>query len=425
MNAQDWIAAVAAGGTPDIDACISALADELPLLERLAETRQDPGWHAEGDVRIHTGMVLDALYEDLSANPVGPEERVTLVLGALLHDIAKPLATRDGEIAGRNRVIAPRHEALGRSWLAPRLLGLGLPYAQIEEVLGLVGSHHEPKGLVKKEKPEGEWRRVAMGVDLDRLARIELADMRGRTCADWADNVEMIELYRLYAEEMAVSGWVRQWRAFFADAFGHLGPTARDRVFGEAIRGAIEGRWRTPDGALWLGHAQEARVPELVVLVGPSGAGKSTFARRILHDHDVVSLDALREEIAGDAADQGDNGRVRQAARERLKAALRADKRVVWDATSLRRDFRGPILQLGFDYGALVTLVVLADTPEGFARRNRARSTAVPPAVLDAQIEGYEHPEHHEAHRTIVVGTEGVLAAHGVLGDLPWGLRWA
>ncbi|MES2644497.1 MAG: ATP-binding protein [Myxococcota bacterium] len=430
MTPQAWIAAVRGGGTLDIDACIDALGDDLPLLHAFADTRQDPGWHAEGDVRVHTGMVLDELYADLARHPVSGDERLLLVLGALLHDIAKPLSTRDAEVLGRMRVVARGHEARGRSWLAPRLLGWGLPYAAVEEVLGIVGSHHEPRLLVKRDHPEGVWRRVARGVDPDRLARVELADMRGRTCQDRPALVEDIELFRMNAEELGVRDWEPAWRAFYADAFGHLPEAARDRAFGEAIRGAEEGRWRTPDAALWLGHAATERLPELVVLVGPSGAGKTTFAHTVLGRepwrHDVVSLDALRDGLAGEQSDQSLNGQVRQAARELLRVSLRADRRVVWDATSLRRDFRAPILRLGFDYGALVTIVAFADDPAGWARRNRARDTAVPPHVLETQLDTMEWPERHEAHRLLVVGPKGVLAWHGGLeGGLPYGLAWA
>ena len=420
-DAARFVASLRDGATPGIDACIDALGDTLPLLHDFARTPQDPGWHAEGDVRVHTGMVLDALYEDLARSPV--PDRVPLVLATLLHDIAKPLTTREQEIKGRVRVVAPKHEARGRSWLAPRLGGLGLSFAEQLEIIELVGAHHLPKGLVK-DRPDGDWRRAARSANLARLARLELADMRGRTCDDYAANIEAIELFQLYAEELGVDGWEAAWRDALAD-FARLPDGRADRAFGEAIRGAESGRWHAPDGARWLAHVAD-KVPELVVLCGPSGSGKSTFvARHLSRDpwrHEVVSLDDLRESIAGDRIDQSANGQVRQAAREALRGHLRAGRRVVWDATNLRREVRQPLLQLGFDYGALVTLVVFLRDIPGWHRANAARPHAVRPAVLDAQIDAFEVPDRHEAHRMVVVGESGVVASFGTLdGRAPWG----
>lgn len=128
------------GASPNLDECVEALGDRLPLLRRFRETPQDPEWHAEGDVHIHTQMVMDEAYQLLAgpASHLEGEGRLLLVLGALLHDIAKPICTRPQELKGVERIVARGHEAAGRSYLAPRLLG-ELPYPSLEVLLGLVG----------------------------------------------------------------------------------------------------------------------------------------------------------------------------------------------------------------------------------------------------------------------------------------------
>lgn len=407
------------GGCPDIDALVRALAPELPLLRALVDTPQDPEWHAEGDVHVHTGMVLDELYQDLQTQPVDPTQRLVMVLGALLHDIAKPLTTRAQDFAGVRRVVAPRHEARGRSLLPPSLLRWGLSWAEIEGVMGLVGAHHEPKLLIKKDRGHADYWRVARMVDPTLLYRVESADMRGRHCRDKQEQLDILDLYQLYADEHGAAGWWQPWVTHFQQ-LSLPSPEARDLALGEAIRLAEAGQLVAPEAATYLSYGRKAVVPELVVTVGPSGAGKSTWIQRHLPDFTVISLDALREAHNGTRADQSHSGEVRQEAKELLKSVLRRGGKAVWDATSLRRDFRAPLCQLGLDYGALVTLVVFARTPQRCLARNQSRAHPVPPDVLQRQFDTYEWPEPSEAHRLLVVGEQGeVLSWQGSCQPAP------
>ena len=418
------LTAIRAGACPGIDDLVDALAADLPLLGEFERTPQDPEWHAEGNVHIHTGMVLDELYEDLARSPAAASERLCLVLGALLHDIAKPSTTKNMEIRGVMRVAAPRHEPLGRSLLGPTLCAWGLDWSEVEAVMGLVGYHHEPKLLVQKNRAAGAYRRVGRAVDAEWLYRVARADMAGRTCADRAQQVELVELFRMFALEYGARDWLAEWRRAFAD----VGPTeaARDLAFGEAVRAAEAGTLPSPEAAQHLRYGRTAEVPELVVTVGPSGSGKSTWVERALvpQGFEVVSLDDMREELSGARGDQTVNGRVRQLARERVKAALRAKRKVVWDATSLRADFRGQLSELGFAYGALVTFAVFPRSEAALRQRNRSRASSVPDAVLSKQLASWEWPELHEAHRILVLDESGAVAAfHGSAGNaLPYGL---
>ena len=420
MTTPPILDAIRRGACPDIDTLVHALGADLPALCDFARTPQDPEWHAEGDVHIHTGMVLDALYEDLERHPMAPSDRVCAVLGALLHDIAKPRTTTEVEVRGVVRVASP----LGRDMLAPVLCAWDLPWHEAETVMDLVGYHHEPKLLVNKNQGRGAYMRVGRAVDAELLYRVTHADMSGRTCHDRPAQIEGTDMFRLFATEYEAATWYATWRAGFAD----VGPSeqARDLAFGEAVRAAEAGKVSSLEGASHLRYGREAQVPELVVLVGPSGSGKSTWVERTLlpEGFEVVSLDDIRTSMRGDRADQTMNGQVRQLGRERLKAALRARGKVVWDATSLRVDFRSQVVELGYAYGALVTIVLFARSHASLRAKNRARPHAVPEAVLTRQLEGFEWPERREAHRVLVLGERGeVLGYHGSAGEtLPWGI---
>lgn len=151
-----------------------------PTLEALATCPQDAEWHPEGDVWTHTCMVVDeaATRKQAFTYP----EQVALMLGALLHDIGKPLVTI--EVDGR--VKSPGHEGEGVP-LATALLDRlqvhtldGYPVRQ--QVLALVAWHMLPGAWWKAPEPvsDGAFRRLARKVDMVLLARLSDADCNGR-----------------------------------------------------------------------------------------------------------------------------------------------------------------------------------------------------------------------------------------------------
>jgi tRNA nucleotidyltransferase (CCA-adding enzyme) len=108
--------------------------------------------------------------------------RIAIMLGALCHDLGKPLTTAmiDGRIRSLN------HEDAG---LAPTIAVLdrlnvhtisGLDVRT--QVLGLVAHHLKP-GMFHKagNVGDGAFRRLAQKVDLELLARVARADCHGRT----------------------------------------------------------------------------------------------------------------------------------------------------------------------------------------------------------------------------------------------------
>ncbi|PRQ03104.1 ATP-binding protein [Enhygromyxa salina] len=433
MNFMDFVATIEAGATPSIAAFVDALGADIPALTQLVDTPQDPGWHAEGDVFIHTGMVLDELYELLASRAahIQGDRRTALILGAALHDIAKPATTREMEIQGVSRIAAPRHELQGRSYLVPRLMesvSQGLSYSIVESVLDLVGYHVTPKFLVVKGRDRGPYLRLAHSADPELLYWLELADMLGRRCVDQAQQVEHIEMFGLFAQEHGA--WRRfgedspSWRGRFCEQLQAFSPATRDISYGQFLEDLCAGQITHIEEGLARSYRFREPFPELVLTVGPSGSGKSSWIERHLGDHTLISLDEIRAEL-GSRADQSQNGRVRQLANERLRVALRAKSKLVWDATNLRRDFRDAVTQLARNYGALVTIVSFPRSEREYASRNRDRAHPVPPAVLARQLDTMQWPETSEAHRWLVIGAQDeVLAYYGGLDRaLPYGLR--
>jgi predicted kinase len=396
------------GATPSLDDFVAAFASHFDFLTRLKETPQDPIWHAEGDVHIHTEMVLEHVYKLLNneAGHLDVAKRLTLILGAVFHDIAKPVCSRTESRDGRERITSPGHADKGRSYLAYKLLELGLEPSLARDIMALVGHHHDPKRLVKRSEGAHRYKELARLVDLELVYFLEQADLRGRSCPDLEEQLEMLELFKLYAEEAGV--WritdpYQEWRSFLDAELGDLSDEVKALVIANAIKDAEAGEIFTPHEALARSYSYREGFSTLLVTCAPSGSGKSTWIQKNLSDYQVISLDDLREELSGKRSDQSMNGQVLQAAREQLKAHLRKHENVVWDATSLLWTHRSVVLQLGFDYQAFVKLAVFHLPQSLIEQRNRQRSHTVSQNVFAKQLQNADFPYLTEAHQTIYV----------------------
>jgi len=401
---KDWLEALKSDATPCIDECITVLGDKVEWLHQFKYTEQDSEWHAEGDVHIHTGMVLEELYALLKneAEHVVGERRQALILGALLHDIAKPCSTKPMEIKGRIRIASPHHETLGRSYLAPILAAMPLSFGVIWQILGMVGEHHMPKLLVVKNQTKGPYLALSRRANCELLYWLEIADMRGRICPDRHIQLQYLDEFKMFAQEYGV------WNsAYFPNELIPLisdeSKQARRFILMSAITDMQASAISMPEEAIARCYPHKNRYSHLVVLCGPSGSGKSSYAARHYKDYACISLDEIREEINGNRSSQKNPGEVLHLAKDRLKAYLRAKQNVIWDATNLRSDFRKILCDFGFDYHALVTLIVFLHSHKSLKAANSKRTHAVPEIVLSKQLQNFQFPLVDEAHEYIVV----------------------
>ena len=153
----------------------------FPELAALVGCPQEPDWHPEGDVWVHTLLVIDQARA--RTNGLGRPQQLALMLGAVCHDFGKPATTAlsDGRIRSYNHEEAgvPPAEAFLDRLNVHSIEG----YDVRRHVLGLVAQHLKP-GMwykVRDEVGDGAFRRLANKVDLELLARLAKADCLGRT----------------------------------------------------------------------------------------------------------------------------------------------------------------------------------------------------------------------------------------------------
>jgi len=158
----------------------------LPEILVLKGVEQPPQWHPEGDVFIHTRLMLSLLPEQVS---------LPLVLSVLLHDIAKP-ATFTVDETGRIRFNG--HDKLGAEMTGEILRRLKFPNDVIEPAQVAV-EHHMVFKDVKKMKKSTLKRMMARPTWSDELAlhRVDCLGSNGLL-----DNYDFM---KAKAEEFAVS----------------------------------------------------------------------------------------------------------------------------------------------------------------------------------------------------------------------------
>jgi tRNA nucleotidyltransferase (CCA-adding enzyme) len=145
-----------------------------PELAALEGCEQDPAWHPEGDVWVHTLHCLDWFAAERTGNS---EDDLIVGLAVLCHDLGKPATTRHefGRITSRG------HEPAGEAPTRRFLERLTNQDELIAQVTPLVRCHLRPRALYDAGASDGAVRRLARQVGrIDRLVRVARADHAGR-----------------------------------------------------------------------------------------------------------------------------------------------------------------------------------------------------------------------------------------------------
>ncbi len=134
---------------------LGIIAKHYPELHALIDTPQDPKWHPEGDVWIHTMMVADEAAKIIRQEERGftEEEKLQVVLGAICHDLGKPSTTSTTE-DGRIRSLA--HEDAGREPTKTMLRRMTFGEDVVNAAVAIAADHLKP-GVLHRErtKPSG------------------------------------------------------------------------------------------------------------------------------------------------------------------------------------------------------------------------------------------------------------------------------
>jgi len=339
---------------------------------------QDPIWHAEGDVFIHTKMVVEALVSQPEFQILSEEDKHILFAAALLHDVEKRSTTTTEVMDGVERIVSPRHAKRGEYTVRNLLYQeIETPFKVREQVAKLVRLHGLPLWAITKEDPAKAVIGASLVVDTAHLSLLARADIHGRICQDQEEILLRIDLFDELCREL--------------ECFG----TAR--VFA------------TDHARYWYLNKQEAYIDyvpfdefkcEVTVMCALPGSGKDTYIAQNL-DLPMLSLDDIRRKHKIDPTDKKRNGQVIQMGKEEAKVFLRAGTEFVFNATNITREIRSKWISLFIEYGAKVKLIYVEVPYRQLLQQNRARAYPVPEKVVKEMIRKLEIPAMDEAHEVV------------------------
>ena len=342
-------------------------------VQDMKTTPQDARHHAEGDVAVHTQMVLSELAKLPDYQQLDAQSKEVLWAAALMHDIEKCSTTvleNDGRITSRGH--AKKGELSVRAWLYQHT---NVPFDLREQIAKLVRYHGLPLWFFEKQNPEKAILQANLEVNMQWLGLLAEADSRGRICQDQADLLYRNGLFKSYCEELGC------WSQTFVFA-SNLG---RFLYFRKEDQ--------TPDYEPF-----DDTQGEVILLSGLPGTGKDTYIQKHLAGYEVLSLDDIRRRLKIDPTDAKANGRVIQEAKETAKVFLRKKQPFVFNATNISRSMREIWIDLFTSYGAKTKIIYLEVPYRQLISQNKNRAYPVPDAVLFRMLGKLEVPALWEAH---------------------------
>ncbi|HEX2854678.1 MAG TPA: HD domain-containing protein [Opitutaceae bacterium] len=180
----------------------------FPEIAALRGVQQEPEWHPEGDVFVHTQHCLDALVALPAWQSAAAPRRRLLTFAILAHDFGKPSTTSHAERRGQLRWISPGHEAAGAPIAEAFLRRIGAPLELDAPIRALVANHlahhHGKQGDFSDTQVRRLARRLAPAT-IDDLAVVMTADSLGRPPLRTPSALALIEQLKAKASSLALS----------------------------------------------------------------------------------------------------------------------------------------------------------------------------------------------------------------------------
>lgn len=355
----------------------------------LKDTKQNPKWHSEGNVDIHTINVVNEMYQlvpytenDKFMSDMRHQRRLVMVAAALFHDIGKGATTKWNDEKGA--FSSPRHAPVGEQ-ITRRLLW-DEDFFIREKICSLVRNHMKPLYVYDSVNPTRDVIFLAEEpVTLSDLLTLKTADCQGAKQMEednWRDKIE-------YARQMAVDvDCLKKPYSFFNEY-------SRFTFFhNQLMNYPVE---------LFDSSVDE---PNFTVyfMIGLPGSGKDTYIKNHFPNIPTVCRDDIRTEIGlkgekpmGNKKQEDEVTRIQD---ERILNYARKRQSFIINATNLKRMYRDGFKGMLKPYNPRIEYVYV-EAPS-FDKILERRKGTIPQDVIKKMRDNFEFPHPNEAYSIMV-----------------------
>ena len=345
---------------------------EFNWIKDMKNIPQDSIYHAEGNVAIHTRMVVEELQQLTEFEQLNIQDQHILIAAALMHDIEKHSTTK---IEPDGRITSAGHAKKGEHTVREILYkNTETPFKIRETIAKLVRYHGLPLWIFEKLNPEKVLIRTSLEVNTQLLAILAMADVKGRISDEKAELLEKVDFFKEYCIELNCWNKARsfdtelaKYHYFNHDSYIDYIPFEKDGF-------------------------------EVVMMSALPGTGKDWYINKNLAEWPIISLDELRRKYKASPSDPKMTGRIVQEAKETARKFLRKKESFVWNATNLSSSMRKSLIDLFEEYGARIRIIYLEVPYKKLVKQNMDRKFPLPQKVLDKMISKWEVPQCWEAH---------------------------
>lgn len=344
--------------------------EEFEWIQAMKNCPQEPAFHAEGDVYVHTKMVVEELLQLKEYQQLQADAKKILLFSALLHDVAKPVCT----VVENGIITSPKHAKVGEK-IARQLLW-DSDFEVREQICALVCLHGLPLWSLDKNFPNKSVIAASLRVPNEWIYLLSKADVLGRICSDQADLLYRLELFK----ELCIENECFTKPKTFFNTHSRLQYFQSDSDY--------------------IADLHDETQFEVILMAGIAGSGKDTYIKKHSKGLPIISLDQIRQELNIRFSDKNGQGKVVQHAYELAKEYCRKKQPFIWNSTNLSLRIREKLIGMLLVYKPKIKIVYVETSLGNIYSR---RKTQIKANSMTSMLRVLDMPQLTEVHEVEVV----------------------